>query len=71
VTVSDEAIGGAVRWLHRDAGLVVEPSGAAATAAVLASGPVADGVVAVVSGGNVSAEDFAKYAGDSPQRNST
>jgi threo-3-hydroxy-L-aspartate ammonia-lyase len=63
VTVSDEAIRDAVRWLHREAGLVVEPSGATATAAVLADGPAADGVVAVVSGGNVEVEAFAKYAG--------
>jgi threonine dehydratase len=61
VTVTDDQIRDAVRWLHREAGLVVEPSGAAATAAVLASGPTADGVVAIVSGGNVEAEDFAKY----------
>jgi threonine dehydratase len=61
VTVTEDEIRGAVRWLHRQAGLVVEPSGAAATAAVLASGPAADGVVAIVSGGNVEADDFAKY----------
>ena len=61
VTVTEDEIRAAVRWLHREAGLVVEPSGAAATAAVLATGPAADGVVAIVSGGNVEAEDFAKY----------
>jgi len=61
VTVTDDQIRAAVRWLHREAGLVAEPSGAAATAAVLASGPGGDGVVAIVSGGNVEAEDFAKY----------
>jgi threonine dehydratase len=61
VTVTEDEIRGAVRWLHRQAGLVVEPSGAAATAAVLATGPAADGVVAIVSGGNVEADDFAKY----------
>jgi threonine dehydratase len=61
VTVTDDEIRAAVRWLYREAGLVVEPSGAAATAAVLKSGPAAAGVVAVVSGGNVEAEDFAKY----------
>jgi threonine dehydratase len=61
VTVTDDEIRAAVRWLHREAGLVVEPSGAAATAAVLASGPSHDGVVAIVSGGNVEAEDFARY----------
>ena len=61
VTVTDDEIRAAVRWLHREAGLVVEPSGAAAAAAVLASGPASDGVVAIVSGGNVDADDFAKY----------
>ena len=61
VTVTEDEIRGAVRWLHRQAGLVVEPSGAAATAAVLATGPATDGVVAIVSGGNVEADDFAKY----------
>jgi threonine dehydratase len=63
VTVTEDDITNAVRWLHDEAGLVVEPSGAAATAAVLASGPAAAGVVAVVSGGNVEAEDFARYTG--------
>jgi threonine dehydratase len=61
VTVTEDDIRSAVRWLHREAGLVVEPSGAAATAAVLASGPSVDGVVAIVSGGNVEADDFARY----------
>jgi len=61
VTVTEDEIRSAVRWLHRRAELVVEPSGAAATAAVLATGPSADGVVAIVSGGNVEADDFAKY----------
>jgi len=61
VTVTDGEIRAAVRWLHREAGLVVEPSGAAATAAVLASGPAADGVVAIVSGGNIDADEFARY----------
>jgi len=63
VTVSEEQIRDAVRWLHRTAGLVVEPSGAAATAAVLGTGPRHDGVVAVVSGGNVEPDDFARYTG--------
>ncbi len=61
LTVSDDEIRGAVRWLYREAGLTVEPSGAAATAAVLAAGPRAGGVVAVVSGGNVEPEDFERY----------
>ena len=62
VTVDDEAIAGAVRWLHLEAQLTVEPSGAASVAAVLQSGAaITPGTVAVVSGGNISAEDFAAY----------
>ncbi|HEX6161996.1 MAG TPA: threonine/serine dehydratase, partial [Vicinamibacterales bacterium] len=65
VTVSEEDIASAVGWLFRNARLVVEPSGAVTTAAVrrglghidLTKGPV----VAVVSGGNVAPEAFAKY----------
>jgi threonine dehydratase len=65
VTVSEEDIANTVAWLFRNARLVVEPSGAVTTAAValglgnadLSKGPV----VAVVSGGNVSPESFAKY----------
>ena len=52
--VSEEEIAGAVRFLFREAGLSVEPSGAITTAALLSgrvqpSGPT----VAIVSGGNV------------------
>lgn len=52
--VTEEELAGAVRFLYREAGLRVEPSGAATTAALLAgrirpTGPTA----AVVSGGNV------------------
>ena len=65
VTVSEEAIASNVGWLFRNARLVVEPSGAVTTAAValglghvdLSKGPV----VAVISGGNVAPEAFAKY----------
>jgi threonine dehydratase len=60
VTVDDEAIASAVRWLFTEAKLVAEPSGAAAVAAALRAGEEAN-VVAVVSGGNVDAQDFAKY----------
>jgi threonine dehydratase len=54
VRVSEEEIAAAVRFLHHQAGLRPEPSGAVAVAALLAghlrpSGPT----VAVVSGGNV------------------
>lgn len=55
VTVTDAQIASAALWLFYEAKQVVEPSGAATTAAVLnglitTSGPV----VAIVSGGNVS-----------------
>ena len=65
VTVSEAAIASNVGWLFRNARLVVEPSGAVTTAAValglghvdITRGPV----VAVVSGGNVAPEAFARY----------
>ncbi len=62
VTVSEEAICEAMRVLFRSSKLVVEPSGALATAAVLEGAvPMLDGgtTVAVISGGNVDAEVFA------------
>ena len=54
IQVDEDEIAVAVRWLHREAGITAEPSGAVTTAALLAgkarpSGPT----VAVVSGGNV------------------
>ncbi len=61
VTVDDDAIERAVVWLFRHAKLVVEPSGAAALAAVLES-DTPDGhppAVAVVSGGNVAPSTMA------------
>ena len=58
VTVGERAIADAVRWLAARAKLVVEPSGAAAVAAVLFSdrgdGGEDGDAVAVLSGGNVS-----------------
>ena len=65
VTVSEGAIATNVAWLFRHSRLVVEPSGAVTTAAVaLGLGNVdtsKGAVVAVVSGGNVAPEAFAKY----------
>lgn len=61
VTVTDEQIAAAVRWLFRNSRIVAEPSGAATTAAVLAHGAPAAVTVAVVSGGNVAPDDFARY----------
>jgi threonine dehydratase len=64
VTVEEEEIAGAVRWLFNDAQIVAEPSGAASVAAVLKAGPsVGAGTVAVISGGNVSPEDHDRYVG--------
>ena len=62
VTVDDEAIAAAVAWIFREARLVAEPSGAASVAAVLAARRSrTDPVAAVVSGGNVSPAEFARY----------
>ena len=63
VQVTEDEIAAAVRFLHREAGLRVEPSGAVTTAAILAgrtslSGPT----VAVVSGGNVDPDLFQRLA---------
>jgi threonine dehydratase len=50
-----------VKWLFRVARIVAEPSGAVTTAAALA-GKVPPGTcVAIVSGGNVAPQDFARY----------
>ena len=59
VTVDDEAIAEGVRWLFESVKLVAEPSGAATVAAVRRSKQPATGVVAIISGGNVTPEQFA------------
>ena len=62
VTVDEKDIAANVGWLFRNARLVVEPSGAVTTAAArLGLGHAQGKVVAVVSGGNVAPEAFAKY----------
>jgi threonine dehydratase len=61
VTVSEEEIVAAVKWLFDNANVVAEPSGAVTVAAVLREARVATGVVAIVSGGNVPPEDYARY----------
>lgn len=59
ITVCDDDIRAAMRHLHRAAGLVVEPSGATALAAVLAGHVTSTRpVVAIASGGNVDPELF-------------
>jgi threonine dehydratase len=64
VTVADDRIVDAVRWLFREARIVAEPSGAASVAAALdarAAGRLGSDAVAIVSGGNVGPEDYARY----------
>jgi threonine dehydratase len=63
VTVGDDAILQAMRWLFREAKLVVEPSGAITVAAAFAGAGNARGgtTIAVLSGGNIAPETFAKY----------
>ena len=65
VTVPDDAIAQAVAWLFHHARLVVEPSGAITTAAIMRGAGRIDGsngpVVAIVSGGNVEPEKYAQY----------
>jgi threonine dehydratase len=65
VTVPDDEMVRAIAWLFRNARLVVEPSGAVTVAALMRNlggidasrGPV----VAIVSGGNVEPEHYARY----------
>lgn len=65
VTVDDTEIAAAVAWLYRRARLVAEPSGAAGVAAIMRGGDdveIAGGpVVAIISGGNVEPEQYARY----------
>jgi threonine dehydratase len=61
LTVSEPEIEAAVKWLFDHAKVVAEPSGAVGVAAVLRQRPAADGIVAIISGGNVPPEDYAKY----------
>ncbi|MGE0039728.1 MAG: threonine/serine dehydratase [Vicinamibacterales bacterium] len=61
VTVPDEAIAAGVRWIFRHARLVAEPSGAATVAALaLGLGSPRGRTAAIVSGGNVAPELFAR-----------
>ncbi len=61
-TVDDDEIAAAVRWLFANAKIVAEPSGAATVAAALReSATYTPPVVAIISGGNLSPEDLAKY----------
>jgi threonine dehydratase len=62
VTVDDDQIIAAVRWAFTRAKIVAEPSGAASIAAVLSgAAPNTGPIVAIVSGGNVGADQLAGY----------
>ncbi len=62
VMVAEGEIASTVAWLFRHARIVAEPSGAVTTAAVrLGLGHPEGQVVAIVTGGNVAPEAFAKY----------
>jgi threonine dehydratase len=62
VSISEEEIAAGVRFLHHEAGLSAEPSGAVGVAALLAGrvAPAAGPIVAVVSGGNVDRDLYAR-----------
>jgi threonine dehydratase len=65
VTVEDDEIAAAVRWLFEKAKIVVEPSGAATVAAALRENTAyPPTVIAIVSGGNLDPADAAKYLSD-------
>jgi len=64
MTVTDEQITAAVRWLFSEASLVAEPSGAAAVAGALARGSAPGTSVAIISGGNVDPNAYAAYITD-------
>lgn len=61
ITVNEDEIVAAVKWLFDNANVVAEPSGAVSVAAVLRDARAADGTVAIISGGNVAPEDYARY----------
>jgi len=61
VTVTEQEIVGAVKWLFDNANVVAEPSGAVSVAAVLRERRLGAGAVAIISGGNVAPEDYARY----------
>jgi threonine dehydratase len=64
VTVSDDAIRGAMKILFEDVGLAVEPAGAAATAGLL--GPLRERLAGkkvgvVICGSNIDIASFAEH----------
>lgn len=69
-TVTDDQLVDAMRFLFDEAHLVVEPSGAAGVAALLADAIEVGGqrVGVIVSGGNVGSQRFIELVGGSPGR---
>jgi len=67
VTVTDAELVEAMRFVFERLKLVVEPSGAAAVAAVMTGKVSGRRVGAVISGGNVGAERFAGLIADPPR----
>ena len=64
VAVSDAEVEGAIRFAWKEHGLVVEPGGAAALAALLAGKAVAQpGTVAILSGSNIDPALHARIVG--------
>jgi threonine dehydratase len=64
VAVSDEEVEGAIRFAWKEHGLVVEPGGAAALAALLAGKAVAQpGTVVILSGSNIDPALHARIVG--------
>jgi threonine dehydratase len=74
ITVSDEQIIEAMRWLFQYSKLAVEPAGAVTTAALLTDQLRTrsnESVVAIVSGGNVDLQQAAGYLHPGPPKRST
>jgi len=64
ITVDEDEIAAAVRYLHHSTELRPEPSGAVAVAALLAGrAPTGGPIVAVVSGGNVDPDLYQRLVG--------
>jgi threonine dehydratase len=64
VSVSDAEVGAAMKLAYRQLGLIIEPGGAVALAAVMAGKvPVTGQMVVILSGGNVDPELFQQMIG--------
>jgi threonine dehydratase len=65
LAVSEKDVAAAVRWAWNEHQLVVEPGGAASVAALLSErAQIVPGTVALVSGGNIDPELFARLLAD-------